>query len=139
MLRQGIIAVAVLVGVVAAAPVVAAAQNTVAQNTVAQNTVAQDMVAPSVPTGVRQVGQDQGQAVYGWEAATDNVGVAWYSIKLDGSAVRKDTKRTRQVRVYDLYLYCHALPGHSYTLTIEAVDAAGNHSAPSEGALITVA
>jgi cellulose 1,4-beta-cellobiosidase len=98
---------------------------------------AADTVTPSTPTGLRQIGQEQGQAVYGWEASTDDVGVTWYSIKLDGSMVRKATKRT--MRVYDLYLYCHAQPGHSYTLTIEAVDAAGNHSAPSEGVLITVA
>jgi hypothetical protein len=101
--------------------------------------VAGDTTAPSTPSGVRLIGQEQGQAVYGWEASTDNVGVAWYSINLDGSAVRKDTKQTRQIRVYDLYLYCHALPGHTYTLTVEAVDAAGNHSAPSEGVRITVA
>ena len=43
-----------------------------------------------------------------------------------------------QVRVYDLYLYCHAMPGHSYSLTIDAVDAAGNHSAPSKAVTITV-
>ncbi|MFI9381792.1 hypothetical protein [Kutzneria sp. NPDC052558] len=98
-----------------------------------------DTVAPTTPLGVHQIGTEQGQAVYGWDASTDNVGVSWYSIKLDGSQVRRDTKLTRQVRVYDLYLYCHALPGHSYTLQIEAVDAAGNHSAPSQGVVITVA
>ncbi len=99
---------------------------------------AADITAPTVPTGLRQIGTSQGQDVYGWDASYDDTGVSWYAIRLDGQMVRKDTKRTQQVRVYDLYLYCHAMPGHSYSLTIDAVDAAGNHSAPSKAVTITV-
>jgi len=94
------------------------------------------MAATTSPAGLHVVGTAHGQAVYGWTAAAN---ASWYSIRLDGQQVRKDLKRTLQVQVYDLYLYCHALPGHSYTLSIVAVDAAGNKSAPSEGALFTVA
>jgi len=91
--------------------------------------------ATTSPAGLHVVGTAHGQDVYGWNAVG---GTSWYSIQLDGHQVRKDLKRTLQVQVYDLYLYCHALPGHSYTLSIVAVDAAGNRSAPSEGMVMTV-
>lgn len=93
--------------------------------------------APVAPTGLHQIGTAHGQAVYGWNAAPG--AVSWYSIRLDGHQVRRDIQRTRQVQVYDLYLYGHAQRGHSYTLSIVAVDASGNHSAPGAGVVMTVA
>lgn len=91
--------------------------------------------ATTAPAAPHVVGTAHGQDVYGWSAVP---GASWYSIRLDGHQVRKDLKRTLQVQVYDLYLYCHALPGHSYTLSIVAVDAAGHQAAPSAGVLVTV-
>lgn len=89
----------------------------------------------AAPAGPHVTGTAHGQDVYGWNAVG---GASWYSIRLDGHQVRKDLKRTLQVQVYDLYLYCHALRGHSYTLSIVAVDGAGHQSAPSAGVLVTV-
>ncbi|WP_132122869.1 fibronectin type III domain-containing protein [Actinocrispum wychmicini] len=91
---------------------------------------ATDTTPPSAPQNFRQIGSFAGRQVLGWDASTDNSGsINHYSVLVNGSQAYRP--RTTSVNVDDLVRYCHALPGRTYTIAVQAVDPSGNHSASS--------
>jgi hypothetical protein len=88
-----------------------------------------DTEAPSVPTGLAASNVTDSSVDLMWDAATDNKGVAGYKVYINGAdpVSVTDTSTT----LTDL------MPATDYTLTVSAVDEAGNESAQSEGVDIT--
>ncbi|WP_407344410.1 fibronectin type III domain-containing protein [Pengzhenrongella phosphoraccumulans] len=89
-----------------------------------------DAVAPSVPVGVSAVASGSTSVVVSWSASTDNVGVTGYRVLRDGGVVATVTGTT----LTDSGLS----PGGTYAYTVVAFDAAGNASAPSAPATVTM-
>src|SRR5207302_1023187 len=92
---------------------------------------ATDAQAPSVPTGLAGSGPSANQVNLSWSPSTDNVGVSGYTVYRGGTRVatvpyttlfRSDTT---------------VAPSTTYSYTVDAFDAAGNHSAPSAAASVT--
>src|SRR5205807_138056 len=80
-----------------------------------------DTTPPTAPTGVTKTGASATSISIPWNASTDNVGVAGYGVYKNGSSVA-----TTSATAYTASgLTC----GTSYTLAVDAFDAAGNHSA----------
>jgi hypothetical protein len=93
-------------------------------------TAARDTAAPTVPGNPRQMDTYNGQPVLGWSAASDDSGkIDHYSVLIDGAQAYRP--RAATVRVSDLVAYCHVSQGQTYTVTIKAVDRAGNASPAS--------
>ena len=82
-----------------------------------------DTQAPSVPGGLAIRGRTPSSLEVLWSASTDNVGVVSYEVWVNGAQQGSSTATT------------HTLKGlsaaTSYTITLRAVDAAGNRSALS--------
>jgi hypothetical protein len=96
-----------------------------------------DTTPPSTPANLREVGVFAGRQVLGWDASNDNSGsISHYRVMVNG--VQAYRPRVTSVKVDDLVRFCHVLPGHSYTIAIQAVDAAGNRSASSDSLQVTV-
>ncbi len=66
-----------------------------------------------------------------WPAATDNVAVTGYRLYRDGSFVEEVSADARD------YVYRDLTPETFYTLSVSAVDAAGNESTPASGSETT--
>jgi chitodextrinase len=79
-----------------------------------------DTQAPSVPQGQAIGNATQASFTMTWNAATDNVGVAGYSAYLNGTKVGTTTGTS--------YTYTGLACGTTYTVALEAFDAAGNAS-----------
>src|SRR3712207_2460737 len=79
-----------------------------------------DTSPPTTPTNLRVTAVSQTTITIAWSASTDNVGVTGYGVYRDGSL--RGTVTTLAAKV--LYLSC----GRSYTLAVDAKDAAGNRS-----------
>ena len=86
----------------------------------------EDNVAPSVPAGVTASDVTQTGAKITWTAAEDNVGVAGYNVYVDETKVNTD----KLVEGLELEL-TGLTPDTEYTVTVSAVDAAGNESGRS--------
>jgi len=84
-----------------------------------------DTQAPSVPSGVSATASSPTQVDLSWSASTDNVGVTGYTIYRGG--VRLASVSGSALRYSDT----SAAPSTTYTYTVDAFDAAGNHSAQS--------
>ena len=82
-----------------------------------------DTSAPSAPTGLAVQGRTQTGIIVGWTASGDNVGVTGYGRYRDGSLVSSGTGTT--------YTFSSLTCGTSYSLGIDAYDAAGNRSTRS--------
>ncbi|MBB5873316.1 chitodextrinase [Allocatelliglobosispora scoriae] len=82
-----------------------------------------DTAKPTPPTRVRVTGRSTTSIVLNWTAATDDIGVARYQVRRDGSQVGNVTG----TRFTDNGL----APGTTHTYSVRAVDAAGNVSDPS--------
>jgi fibronectin type III domain protein len=95
-----------------------------------------DNTAPTVPTNLRVLGAFAGRQVLGWDASTDDTGINHYRVMVNGAQAYRP--RVTNVRVDDLVRYDHVLPGHTYTIAIQAVDSAGNRSASSAPLQVTV-
>jgi chitodextrinase len=88
-------------------------------------------VPPGVPAGLATTLVSQNQVNLTWNASSDNVGVTSYSIYRDG-AVRgtvNGTTTTFQDNTVN--------PNTTYSYTVEAFDAAGNHSGQSTPLAVT--
>jgi YD repeat-containing protein len=86
-----------------------------------------DTSAPSVPTGVTATGVSGSQINVSWAAASDNVGVTGYRVYRNGAQIASPTSTS---------FADTGLPqATGYTYTVAAVDAAGNVSAQSAGAV----
>jgi chitodextrinase len=83
-----------------------------------------DTQAPSTPTGMAFGTTTQTSVAVSWNASTDNVGVAGYRLYRNGTVVGT----TQNLN----YTYTGLSCGTSYTLALEAYDAAGNASNRAE-------
>jgi chitodextrinase len=79
-----------------------------------------DTIHPTTPTLLTQSGSTATSISLSWTASLDNVGVAGYGMYVNGSKVATTTWTTATFSG----LAC----GKSYTLGVDAYDAAGNHS-----------
>ena len=83
-----------------------------------------DTTPPSVPQGMAWNGKTQTSLGLRWDASTDNVGVAGYHLYRNGTRVASITSLS--------YSYTGLTCGSSYTMALEAYDAAGNVSNRAE-------
>jgi chitodextrinase len=86
-------------------------------------TATTDTQAPTVPGGLATTGSTATSVSVGWTASSDNVGVSSYGAYRNGTSVGSATGTS--------YTYSGLACGTSYTLAVDAVDAAGNRSAKS--------
>jgi chitodextrinase len=103
-----------------------AAGNRSAKASVATTTSAcpaADTTPPSAPTGLAVSSPTQTSITLSWNASTDNVGVAGYGRYRNGSLVSNATGTS--------FTFGGLTCGTSYTLAVDAYDAAGNRSAAS--------
>jgi chitodextrinase len=90
-----------------------------------------DMTAPSAPTGLAKTSSTQTSLSVSWTASTDNVGVAGYTVYVNGAASSAAAGTSRTISG----LSC----GSTYTIGVDAYDAAGNHSAQTSTTMSTSA
>jgi chitinase len=79
-----------------------------------------DTQPPSTPSGVTKTGATQTSISISWTASSDNVGVAGYGLYRSGSSVGSTTSTS--------FSFSGLTCGQSYTLGVDAYDAAGNRS-----------
>jgi fibronectin type 3 domain-containing protein len=110
-----------------------AAANHSAQSAPASATTpaAPDTQAPTTPTGVVAKVGPSGEVDVSWGAATDNIGVTGYTVFRDGVAIASVSGTTLA------YADKTAAGLTTYSYTIDAFDAAGNHSAPSTPSVVS--
>ena len=108
-----------------------AAQNHSTQSAAATATTPApaDTTPPSVPTGLVSTGATASQVDLSWHASTDNVGVAGYTVYRNGTVIANAGSTT--------FSDLAAAPNTKYTYTVDAFDAAGNHSAQSSSTTVT--
>ena len=82
-----------------------------------------DTQPPSAPQGLAVTGSSQTSISVSWNASTDNVGVSGYDLYRNGTSIGTTSATSRTFSS----LTC----GTSYTLGVDAFDAAGNKSAAS--------
>jgi hypothetical protein len=82
-----------------------------------------DTDAPSAPTGLAVKSAMTSSVVLEWNPSTDNVAVAGYTIYRDGSPIGTTSGTT--------FSDTSLSPATTHTYTVDAYDAAGNHSASS--------
>ncbi len=90
-----------------------------------------DTEAPTVPANVKASEITYTKATIAWEASTDNVEVAGYNVYVNNTKVNASLVANP---TYDL---TGLTEGTEYTVTVTAVDAAGNESEPSEAVTFT--
>ena len=106
-----------------------AAGNVSAAATVSAATAAcSDTVPPATPSGLTMSANTQTSITLVWNATTDNVGVSGYRLWRDGSVAGTTTSTS--------YTYTGLSCGTSFTLALEAFDAAGNTSLRAEATTI---
>ncbi|MEV6851322.1 DUF4832 domain-containing protein [Actinoplanes sp. NPDC051411] len=88
-----------------------------------------DTAAPSVPTGLAASGKTSSSVSLGWNASTDNVGVAGYKVLRGGVQVGT----TSGTSFTDTGL----TPSTAYTYAVQSFDSAGNTSAASPSLTVT--
>jgi chitinase len=104
-----------------------AAGNHSAQSSAAVATTP-DITPPSVPTGLSAAATAGPSVTLNWTPSTDNVGVTGYTIYKGGSFLTTVAATS--------YVDNAVVSGGSYTYTVDAFDAAGNHSAKSAPATV---
>ncbi|HEY2491963.1 MAG TPA: fibronectin type III domain-containing protein [Paenibacillus sp.] len=88
----------------------------------------EDTVPPSVPSNLQSTGKTSSSVSLAWNASTDNVGVAGYTV----------TYGTTSVNVAGTSTTMNGLAANTtYTFTVKAKDAAGNQSAESNAVTVT--
>ena len=88
-----------------------------------------DTEAPTIPTNVNTSSITSNSVTVTWTASTDNVAVTSYEVFVDG--VSNKTTSTTSTDITGLN------PSTTYTFTVRALDAAGNPSNQSAGAMAT--
>ena len=86
---------------------------------------------PTIPTGLTANAVSSTQVDLSWNASTDNVAVAGYTVYRDGVAITTvpDTSLS--------YSDTSILSGLTYNYTVDAFDGGGNHSASSDPVAVT--
>jgi chitodextrinase len=90
-----------------------------------------DGQAPTVPTGLGATAVNPTRVDLTWSPSTDNLAVTGYTLYRDGSQVGVVGGSTTSFTDFT------ASPATQYSYTVDAFDAAGNHSAPSSPAVVT--
>jgi chitodextrinase len=90
-----------------------------------------DTEAPAIPDGLTGMAATATQVDLSWQASTDNVGVAGYTIYRDNSLLAIVSGASLS------FSDINALASTTYTYTVDAFDAAGNHSAQSSPVNVT--
>ncbi|MGL1903250.1 MAG: cellulase family glycosylhydrolase [Fibrobacterales bacterium] len=88
-----------------------------------------DEEAPTVPTNVAAASMDPYSVAVTWSASSDNVGVVSYDVFVDGLFNTSVTTPSAVVN--------QLTPATTYTITVKAIDAAGNESTVSQGMSVT--
>jgi chitodextrinase len=91
----------------------------------------EDTQAPTDPTGVTASSISATQVNLTWQASTDNVGVAGYTIYRDGAILATVPASSLFYSDYSGY------PSTTYTYSVDAYDLAGNYSAQSSPVSVT--
>jgi chitodextrinase len=92
-------------------------------STSATTTSCADTTPPTAPGMLTAIAAAQTSVTLSWIASTDNVGVSGYGLYVNGTLVGSTTTTT--------YAFGGLSCGTSYTLAVDASDAAGNRSAKS--------
>ena len=92
---------------------------------------APDAQPPSTPTGLTQGTVTANSASFSWTASTDNVGVTGYTVYRNGVSLGTTNATTTS------YTDATVAPSTTYSYTVDAFDAAGNHSPQSAALSIT--
>jgi chitodextrinase len=90
-----------------------------------------DTTPPSAPTGVTATASTQTSVSLAWSASSDNVGVSGYGVYKNGASAGSTSTTSYTVSG----LAC----GSTYTLAVDAYDAAGNRSAKTTISAATAA
>ncbi|HJQ47114.1 MAG TPA: fibronectin type III domain-containing protein [Amycolatopsis sp.] len=90
-----------------------------------------DTQPPTTPNGLHTTSVASTSVSLAWSASTDNVGVTGYTVYRNGNAIGTTNSSTTS------YTDATVSAGTSYTYTVDAFDAAGNHSSPSTGLVVT--
>ncbi len=90
-----------------------------------------DTQAPTVPANLSATVASSTQVDLSWAPSTDDVGVAGYTVYRDGAAIATVDGATTS------YADTTLAAGMTYSYTVDAFDAAGNHSAQSAPATVT--
>jgi hypothetical protein len=90
-----------------------------------------DTTPPSVPEGLKASATGSTQISLSWNASSDDVGVAGYTIRREGTVIATVSATTTS------YTDSALSPSTTYSYTVDAFDAAGNHSAQSAPASAT--
>jgi chitodextrinase len=88
---------------------------------VAQTASQPDSSPPTAPAGLGASGQTTVSVTVSWSASSDNVGVAGYGLYVNGTSIGSTAGTS--------YVFVGLTCGTSYTLSVDAYDAAGNRSA----------
>ncbi len=91
---------------------------------------APDTTPPSTPTGLAETVRTDTTVGVGWTAATDDVGVDRYDVFVDGTLAGPTTATSLTIT--------GLAPSSTHLVTVEAVDAAGNRSPPSDPLSVTM-
>jgi PKD repeat protein len=94
----------------------------------AQITISGDGIPPSAPGGVTATAAGSTAIDVTWTASTDNVAVSGYSVYRDGGIAPIATTTSGTLSFRDTPL----VRGSTHAYTVDAFDAAGNHSALSD-------
>ena len=86
---------------------------------------AADTQPPTAPSNLRVTGLTPTIATFAFSGSTDNVGLRWYVIRIDGAWSQATTSPSRTD-------FGGLLSNTAYTARVVAVDRAGNESAPSQ-------
>ncbi len=97
------------------------------------NNITTDSIPPSVPTTLKASAVALTSFTVSWAASTDNVGVAGYNIYRNGVKINSATNTTTSFNVTGL------APNTAYSITVSALDAAGNQSAQSAALNVSTA
>jgi hypothetical protein len=100
-----------------------------------QFTTPVDTVAPTTPTALRAASVNGAVDTIAWNPSTDASPVR-YVLRANGNRIF-GTQGTRVTAFELLYLDCVVLPGATYTLTVEALDAHDNVSGRSAPMTVT--
>ncbi len=92
---------------------------------------AADETAPTTPQGLGATATGPTQINLSWTASTDNVGIAGYTIRRGGEVIAQTASAATG------YTDSGLSPSTAYSYTVDAYDAAGNHSPQSQAASAT--
>jgi chitodextrinase len=98
--------------------------------TAASGSCTTDLQPPTAPSGLASSSVTQSGFTFSWNASSDNVGVLGYNVYRDGARVSSSQTGTS---IASSGLVC----GTSYTMAVEAIDAAGNTSPRSQLSVVT--